>query len=64
MACSLLKVKLSGESWENMGAFYLNNLNGILVFENLFFGAIAHVSLHPRIITQKALKINAAGAGP
>ncbi|EPW0577562.1 JAB domain-containing protein, partial [Escherichia coli] len=40
--------------------FFLNCHNGVIAFEELFKGTISSVTVHPRIVLQRALHHNAA----
>lgn len=45
---------------EVFAVLFLNNQHQIIQFEELFFGTINAASVHPRVIVQKALSLNAA----
>lgn len=52
--------RLSLRNQEVFAALFLDNRHRIILYEELFFGTIDSASVHPRIVAQKALKINAA----
>ena len=39
---------------------FLDNRHRVMAFEDLFFGTINGASVHPRVVVQRALEINAA----
>lgn len=45
---------------EVFSALFLDNRHRILAFEELFFGTIDGASVHPRVVVQRAMEINAA----
>ncbi|CZV55842.1 MULTISPECIES: JAB domain-containing protein [Enterobacteriaceae] len=59
-ARSLLRFRLAAEQRESFCAFFLNCHNGVIAFEELFKGTISSVTVHPRIVLQRALHHNAA----
>ncbi|GMW50441.1 JAB domain-containing protein [Klebsiella pneumoniae] len=59
-ARSLLRFRLAAEPRESFCAFFLNCHNGVIAFEELFKGTISSVTVHPRIVLQRALHHNAA----
>ncbi|HBY8443219.1 TPA: DNA repair protein RadC, partial [Klebsiella pneumoniae] len=59
-ARSLLRFRLVAEPRESFCAFFLNCHNGVIAFEELFKGTISSVTVHPRIVLQRALHHNAA----
>jgi DNA repair protein RadC len=57
-----LRVKLGGQQNEVFGCIFLDNRHRIIAVEDMFFGTIDGASVHPRVIAQKALIVNAAAA--
>jgi len=55
-------LQLAFESYRNevFGAIFLDNRHRVLGFEELFFGTIDGASIHPRVVVQRALDLNAA----
>lgn len=55
-------LQLQFESYRNevFGAIFLDNRHRVLGFEELFFGTIDGASVHPRVVVQRALDLNAA----
>lgn len=55
-------LQLLFESYRNevFGAIFLDNRHRVLGFEELFFGTIDGASVHPRVVVQRALDLNAA----
>lgn len=55
-------LQLVFESYRNevFGAIFLDNRHRVLGFEELFFGTIDGASVHPRVVVQRALDLNAA----
>lgn len=60
VARSLLRFHLAAEPHEMFCAFFLNNQNGVIAFEELFKGTINNTTVHPRVVLQRALHHNAA----
>lgn len=54
-ARSLLRFRLAAEPRESFCAFFLNCHNGVIAFEELFKGTISSVTVHPRIVLQRAV---------
>lgn len=54
------KAKLAGLEREVFGAAFLNNQNELICWEEIFYGSIASVEVHPREVLKAALKHNAA----
>ncbi|MBY4890632.1 hypothetical protein K5Y32_22115 [Pantoea sp. DY-15] len=54
------RAKLAGRKREMIAVEFLNNQHQLLVYEEIFYGSIACVSVHPREIMRFALKYNAA----
>ena len=55
-----LRLKLSEYKNEVFAALFLDNRHRTLAFEELFFGTINGASVHPRVVVQRAMEINAA----
>lgn len=55
-----LRIKLAEYKNEVFCALFLDNRNRILAFEELFFGTINGASVHPRVVVQRCLELNAA----
>lgn len=55
-------LQLVFESYRNevFAAIFLDNRHRVLRFEELFFGTIDGASVHPRVVVQRALDLNAA----
>jgi DNA repair protein RadC len=51
---------LVGHSNEVFAVLFLDNQHRILAFEELFYGSINSTTVHPRVIIQRALSLNAA----
>ena len=54
-----LRIKLADYKNEVFCALFLDNRHRILAFEELFFGTINGASVHPRVVVQRAMDINA-----
>jgi DNA repair protein RadC len=57
-----LRLKLADHANEVFGCIFLDNRHRIIVVEDMFFGTIDGASVHPRVVAQKALAVNAAAA--
>ncbi|ALP53697.1 DNA repair protein RadC [Candidatus Tenderia electrophaga] len=55
-----LRLKLADYKNEVFCAIYLDNRHRVLTFEEMFRGTIDGASVHPRVVVQRALEINAA----
>jgi DNA repair protein RadC len=55
-----LQLRFEGYRNEVFGAVFLDNRHRVLGFEELFFGTIDGASVHPRVVVQRALDLNAA----
>jgi DNA repair protein RadC len=55
-----LRLKLSDYRAEAFGVLFLDNRHRIIADEELFQGTIDGASVHPRIVVQRALEVNAA----
>lgn len=56
---SYLRSILMGLEREAFAVVFLNNQNKVIKYEELFYGTVDSASVFPRIILQRALKINA-----
>ena len=56
----LFRQKLALREQEVFAALFLDNKHRVIAYEELFFGTIDSASVHPRIIVQRALQLNAA----
>ena len=56
----LFRHKLALREQEVFAALFLDNKHRVIAYEELFFGTIDSASVHPRIIVQRALQLNAA----
>ncbi len=52
--------KLLGKPNEVFAALFLDNQHQVIAFEELFFGTINSSSVHPRVVIQRSLALNAA----
>lgn len=52
--------RLMSRQNEVFAALFLDNQHRILAFEELFFGTINSSSVHPRVVLQRAIALNAA----
>jgi DNA repair protein RadC len=55
-----LQLQLAERVSEVFGALFLDNKHRVLAFEELFYGTIDGTQVHPRIVVQRALYLNAA----
>lgn len=55
-----LQLVFEGYRNEVFGAIFLDTRHRVLGFEELFFGTIDGASVHPRVVVQRALDLNAA----
>ncbi len=55
-----LQLHLADEKSEVFAVLFLDNQNGLLTFEKLFYGTINESVVYPRTVIQKALEYNAA----
>ncbi len=51
---------LANEKNEQFSALFLNNRHQVIAFEHLFKGTIDCAVVHPRVVAQRALTLNAA----
>ena len=58
--CRYLRLKYADQKNEVFSALFLDNRHRVIAFEDLFFGTINGASVHPRVVVQRALEINAA----
>ena len=56
----LFRRKLALREQEVFAALFLDNKHRVIEYEELFFGTVDSASVHPRIIVQRALQLNAA----
>lgn len=54
-----LRIKLAEYKNEVFCALFLDNRHRVLSFEELFFGTINGASVHPRVVIQRCMEINA-----
>ena len=55
-----LQLELTTRKAEVFGALFLDNRHRVIVVEELFHGTIDGASVHPRVVVQRALEVNAA----
>ncbi len=55
-----LQLQLAQEQNEIFAVLFLNNSHHVLAFEKLFYGTINTTTVHPRVVVQRALALNAA----
>lgn len=55
-----LRLQLADREAEMFGCLFLDNRHRILAIKEMFQGTIDSASVHPRVVVQYALKINAA----
>ncbi len=55
-----LRLKIAERKYEVFGCVFLDNRHRIIAFEELFHSTIDGASVHPRVVVQRALEINAA----
>lgn len=55
-----LQLAFDGHRNEVFGAVFLDTRHRVLAFEELFYGTIDGASVHPRVVVQRALELNAA----
>ncbi|MBL3601619.1 MAG: DNA repair protein RadC [gamma proteobacterium endosymbiont of Lamellibrachia anaximandri] len=55
-----LQLSLAGCKNEVFGCFFLDNHHRLIAEEKLFFGTIDGASVHPRVVVQRTLELNAA----
>lgn len=56
-----LRLKLVAEPNEVFAVVFLNCQQEVLAYEPLFKGSIGQTSVHPRVVVQRALALNASG---
>ncbi len=59
-AANYLRLKLALEENEQFAALFLDSQNRIIAFKQLFSGTIDCTIVHPRVVVQTALSLNAA----
>ncbi|MEW5756438.1 MAG: DNA repair protein RadC [Pseudomonadota bacterium] len=57
---SFLRLRLADHRNEVFGCLFLDNRHRIIVVRELFQGTIDGASIHPRVVVQQALEVNAA----
>lgn len=57
---SYLALKLGEREQEVFGVIFLDNQNHVIEYQEMFFGSVSTVGVHPREIARQALKLNAA----
>ncbi len=55
-----LRLKIAERKFEVFGCLFVDNRHRIIAFEELFRGTIDGASVHPRIVVQRSLELNAA----
>ena len=55
-----LRLKIGERKFEVFACGFLDNRHRIIAFEELFQGTIDGASVHPRVVVQRALELNAA----
>ena len=55
-----LRLQLAERTREVFVAVFLDNKHRVLAFEELFYGTIDGTQIHPRIVVQRSLQLNAA----
>jgi DNA repair protein RadC len=56
-----LRLKFGERKFEVFACVFVDNRHRVITFEELFQGTIDGASVHPRIVVQRALEVNAAG---
>ncbi len=59
---SYLRLEIGERHNELFGVLFVDNRHRIIAKEDLFFGTIDGASVHPRVVVQRALSLNAAAA--
>ena len=57
---AFLRLKLVNHKSEVFGVIFLDNRHRVIQVAELFQGTIAGASVHPRVVVQRALEVNAA----
>lgn len=55
-----LQLQLAGRDREAFGVLFLDATRAVIAFEVLFEGTLTHTAVHPRVVAQRALALNAA----
>ena len=55
-----LQLELAREKNELFSVLFLDNKHRVLAFERLFHGTVDGSAVHPRVVSQRALELNAA----
>lgn len=58
-AAKFLQCTLASQKTEHFGVLFLNNRNQLIAYELLFRGTVNTAAVHPRVIAQRALELNA-----
>ena len=58
-AAQFLQLRLATEKNEQFAVLFLDTRHRLIHFERLFMGTIDSASVHPRVVVQKALEVNA-----
>jgi DNA repair protein RadC len=57
-----LRLKLKDQKGEVFGALFLDTRHRLIELVELFQGSVDHSAVHPRVVAQRALELNAAAA--
>lgn len=57
---AFFRLRLGGEEREHFEAAFLDNQHRLIAVERLFSGTVGGAEVHPRIVVQRALALNAA----
>jgi len=55
-----LRLKIGERKFEVFGCVFVDNRHRIIAFEELFQGTIDGAQVHPRVVVQRSLEVNAA----
>ena len=55
-----LRLKIGERKFEVFACVFVDNRHRVIAFEELFQGTIDGASVHPRVVVQRALEVNAA----
>ena len=55
-----LRLRLAPNSREVFAVLFLNSKHQVLAYEELFYGSINTCNIHPRVVVQRGLSLNAA----
>lgn len=59
-AIDLIKYRIAGKAHEAFGCLFLDARHGVIATEELFFGTVDGAEVHPRVVAQRALELNAS----